>query len=79
MVKQKMDLIIEIQIDGFWEDITPEDLDRVRRALRELVKLIEPIERRIVYTDFTDEIGAATELPIEAVSPVWLATRIGTV
>ena len=32
--------------------------------LRDLVKLIEPGERRIVYTDFEDEIGAATEAPV---------------
>ncbi len=69
MVKHQLPLILEVQTDTFWEEITPEDLDRVRTALRELVKLIEPTERKIVYTDFTDEIGAATELAIDAVAP----------
>jgi type I restriction enzyme R subunit len=66
MVKHQMTLILEVQTDSFWEEVTPEDLDRVRRALRELVKLIE---RKIVYTDFTDEIGAGTEVAINAVAP----------
>lgn len=61
--------ILEVQTDSFWEEVTPEDLERVRRALRELVKLIEPLERKIVYTDFTDEIGADTEVAIDAVAP----------
>lgn len=39
-------------------------LEAVRVKLRDLVKLIEPGERRIVYTDFEDEIGGATEAPV---------------
>jgi type I restriction enzyme R subunit len=69
MVKHQMALILEVQTDSFWDEITPEDLERVRRALRELVKLIEPLERKIVYTDFTDAIGAGIEVAIDAVAP----------
>jgi type I restriction enzyme R subunit len=69
LVKHQLALIIEIQTDAYWEGITPEMLEGIRKALRELVQLIEPAERKIVYTDFTDEIGTATEMPIEAVSP----------
>ncbi|MCZ8133529.1 MAG: DEAD/DEAH box helicase family protein [Rhodobacteraceae bacterium] len=68
LVKQQLPLILEAQGDEFWQEITPEDLDRVRKSLRQLVKLIEPIERKIVYTDFTDEIGAGTEVTIDAVA-----------
>jgi type I restriction enzyme R subunit len=63
-----MALIAEVQTDEFWTDVSPEDLETVRRALRGLVQLIEPIERKIVYTDFADEIGNATEVHIDAVS-----------
>lgn len=69
MVKSQMTAILEAQTDGFWEDVTPEDIDHVRRALRELVKLIDPGERKIVYTDFTDEIGLGAEITIPAVAP----------
>ena len=39
-------------------------LETVRVRLRDLIKLIEPGERKIVYTDFEDEIGGATDAPI---------------
>ena len=61
---QQLPLILEVQTDEFWQDITPRMLEAVRVKLRDLVKLIEPGERRIVYTDFEDEIGAATEAPV---------------
>jgi len=40
-------------------------LELVRRRLRDLVKLIEKQERRLIYTDFEDVMGAETpvELP----------------
>lgn len=63
-VGQQISLILEIQTDEFWQDITPRMLEAVRVKLRDLVKLIEPGERRIVYTDFEDEIGGATEAPV---------------
>ena len=63
-VGQQLPLILEVQTDEFWQDITPRMLEAVRVKLRDLVKLIEPGERRIVYTDFEDEIGAATEAPV---------------
>jgi type I restriction enzyme R subunit len=67
LVKHQLPLILEVQTDDFWEDVVAEDLERVRRSLRDLVKLIEPMVRKIVYTDFTDEIGAGTELPVEGI------------
>ncbi|NGQ92822.1 DEAD/DEAH box helicase family protein [Rhodobacter sp. HX-7-19] len=67
LVKNHLPLILEVQTDEFWQDTLAEDLERVRRSLRDLVKLIEPVERKIVYTDFTDEIGAGTEVTVEAI------------
>jgi type I restriction enzyme R subunit len=43
-------------------DINLPILENVRRRLRQLVKLIEPKDRKIVYTDFEDEIGAAVDV-----------------
>jgi type I restriction enzyme R subunit len=37
-------------------------LEHLRRRLRSLVKLIEPGERKTVYSDFEDEIGEAAEV-----------------
>ena len=68
-VAARMTLILEVQTDEYWQDATPEMIEEVRRALRDLVQLIEPRRRRIVITDFTDEIGQGAEVPVEAVGP----------
>lgn len=57
MVAAEMALILEVQTPDFWEDVSVPSLENVRRRLRRLVKLIEPSSRKIVYTDFEDEIG----------------------
>ena len=64
-VARELELILEIQTDDFWKDITVDILERVRKRLRMLVDLIQPIERKIVITDFEDEIGSgdAVDLP----------------
>ncbi|HEY8137262.1 MAG TPA: hypothetical protein VIF61_05445 [Methylocystis sp.] len=45
-------------------------LENVRRKLRRLVRLIEPKDRKIVYTDFEDEIRAAIEMEAAAARPI---------
>jgi type I restriction enzyme, R subunit len=64
-VVREMELILEIQTDDFWKDITVDILESIRKRLRMLVDLIEPIERKVVITDFEDEIGSgdAVDLP----------------
>ena len=52
-----MALILEIQTDEFWQDVTLPMLETVRRRLRALVKLIEYKKRTLVYSDFEDSIG----------------------
>ncbi len=60
MVREQMELIQEIQTDHWWQDVTIPMLERVRRKLRSLVRLIDKAERQPVYTDFTDELGDET-------------------
>ena len=69
LVKHRLHLILEVQGDEFWQDVTPQELERVRRGLRGLVQLIEQGERKVVFTDFTDTIGAGVEVPIDTVTP----------
>jgi type I restriction enzyme R subunit len=52
-----MELIQEVQTDAWWHGVTLPMLERVRRQLRGLVRLIDRQRRRIVYTDFEDEMG----------------------
>jgi len=68
MVARELQLIIDIQSDEFWRDITVPMLETVRRRLRELVKLIELKQRPIVVTDFEDEIGTGTTIELQGVS-----------
>jgi hypothetical protein len=48
-----MALILPVQTDEFWQDITLPMLETVRRRLRALVKLIEFKKRPIVYSDLS--------------------------
>jgi len=57
MVAKELQFIAEVQTEEYWQDITLPMLEHLRRRLRNLVKLIQPEERKIVYSDFEDEIG----------------------
>ncbi|MDB5970273.1 MAG: type restriction protein res subunit [Hydrocarboniphaga sp.] len=65
MVQAQMALILEIQTDAYWQDVTTPMLESARKRLRALMKLVEKSKRQIVYTDFEDEMGeeAIIELP----------------
>ena len=62
MVRDQMALIQEIQTDEYWQDVTAPILEVARKRLRALLKLIEKSARKIVYTDFEDEMGG--EVPV---------------
>ena len=64
MVAQRLALIQEIQADEFWQDVTVPRLDVVRKQLRDLVKFIDKKGQRVVYTNFEDEAGKATEIEL---------------
>jgi type I restriction enzyme R subunit len=62
-VAKELPLIAEIQTDEWWADITVPMLEHARRRLRLLVQFIERHQRKIVYTDFEDQVGE--ELDVE--------------
>lgn len=64
MVAAQMALIQEVQTDEYWQDITAPMLETARRRLRDLIKLIEAKARKIIYSDFEDEIGAGEEIDL---------------
>ena len=49
-----MPLILELQTDAWWQDVTLPVLEDVRVRLRKLTRFISPEERADVYTHFTD-------------------------
>jgi type I restriction enzyme R subunit len=68
VVRMQMELILAVQTDEYWEGITLPILEELRCKLRNLVSLIQPGERKIVYSDFEDEIGTATEMVLPEIS-----------
>lgn len=63
-----MALILEIQSDEFWQDVTLPMLETVRRRLRELVKLIDYKKRPLVYSDFEDRVGASAAIEVKGIT-----------
>jgi type I restriction enzyme, R subunit len=61
-VQEQLELIEEIQADEWWQDVTVPMLERVRRRLRDLVKLIERRRRAPIFTDFEDQMGNESEV-----------------
>jgi len=68
MVAAEMTLILEVQTDEYWQDITLPILENLRRRLRKLIQLIDPEGRKIVYTDFEDEIGTGIDIDLPEVN-----------
>jgi type I restriction enzyme, R subunit len=66
MVQAQMALIQEIQTDEWWERVTPTILENARKRLRLLVKLIDKLQRKPIYTDFKDVIGEEKEVEFAA-------------
>jgi len=58
----------ELAGDEWWVDVTLAMLERARRRVRSLVRLLEKRKRAIVYTDFTDELGLVEELGFAGVT-----------
>ncbi len=64
MVRDQLPLLEEVSGEPWWEDVTVVLLEQARRRLRGLVKFLEKSHRATVYTDFEDEIGAATAMAL---------------
>lgn len=70
VVAARMELIQDIQSDGWWEGITVPLLELARKRLRMLVQHIEKGQRTIVYTNFEDELGEGSEIGLRQVGEV---------
>jgi type I restriction enzyme R subunit len=64
-IAAELELILEIQAEPWWQDVTAQELDRVRRKLRGLMHLIDRKGRGVLYTNFLDEVGEAQEIVFE--------------
>lgn len=64
MVREQMPLIQDVQTDEWWQGATTPMLEALRRRLRALVRLIEKSKRKLVYTDFEDEMGGEIDVAL---------------
>jgi type I restriction enzyme R subunit len=69
-VAEQMTLIAELQTVEWWEGVTLPMLENVRNRLRLLVQFIEKNKRKIIYTDFADEMGEHVEFPFTGLVPL---------
>ncbi|KRS18963.1 DEAD/DEAH box helicase family protein [Roseovarius indicus] len=63
-VARHAELIEDVLTDGWWEGLTVPIAERARLRLRDIVHLIDQSSRSILYTDFEDDLGAATPVPL---------------
>jgi type I restriction enzyme R subunit len=67
-IKAEMLLIQSIAGDDWWEGVTIAMLETARKKLRALVKLIEKRKKKVVYTDFEDEMGESTPVALPGIA-----------
>lgn len=67
-IQAQMVLIQAVTSDEWWEDVTVTMLENVRRKLRALVKLIPKGQKKVVYSNFEDEIGEGTSIELPQVT-----------
>ncbi|MEQ4302663.1 DEAD/DEAH box helicase family protein [Plantactinospora sp. B6F1] len=67
-IRAEVRLLDEVATDEWWQDVTLPMLELARRRLRNLVRLVPKAKRRIVYTDFADQLDSETELAFVGVS-----------
>lgn len=60
-VLAQKDVIDDVRTLEFWEDVSLADLERVRIALRDLIRYIEHANQKIYYTNFKDEVLTVAE------------------
>ena len=57
-VKKQLEFIQAIKTDEFWEGMNLKALEEIRKRLRLLIKYIDPGEKQIVYSNFSDILTA---------------------
>ena len=55
-VKAQLEYLASMQVLGFWEGIDLNSIEELRQRLRGLVPFLDKKRRKVVYTDFQDEV-----------------------
>lgn len=67
-IKAEALLIHAVASDEWWEDVTVAMLETARKRLRALVKLLPKGQKKVVYTDFEDEVGEGVVVDLPQVA-----------
>jgi type I restriction enzyme, R subunit len=67
-IKAEALLIQAVASDEWWEDVTVPMLETARKRLRALVKLLPKGQKKVVYTDFEDEVGEGVVVDLPQVT-----------
>ena len=67
VVAEQIALIIDIQTDEWWVDVTYPMLEDARKRLRNLVQLAEPSHKTPLYSDFADSLGESTKVELPGI------------
>ena len=67
-IRAQMVLIQSMTSEEWWQDVTVGMLENARKRLRALVKLIEKAKKKIVYTDFEDELGTEAKIDLPEIA-----------
>jgi type I restriction enzyme R subunit len=63
-IAEQQQLLEDLAGDEWWVDVTVPMLERARRRIRDLVRLLERRRRAIVYTDFLDSLGEIADIDL---------------
>ena len=68
MIRDQLDLIQNIQTEEWWQYVTVDMLDNARKRLRLLIKLIDKKARKVIISDFEDQMGEETTFDLPGFS-----------
>jgi type I restriction enzyme R subunit len=69
-VAEQMTLLADLQTDEWWVGVTLSMLEDVRKRLRLLVQFIQKTKQKIIFTDFTDEMGQHRAFDFAGLQPL---------
>ncbi len=67
-IKAEIWLVNAVAGDKWWQDVTVPMLETVRRRLRALIKLLPKGQKKLIYTDFEDVLGATRQIELPQVT-----------
>ncbi len=72
-VAAHLTLLQDMQSDDYWQHITLPLLEEIRRKLRRLIQFLDAKDKKPVYTNFADEMGA---MEVKEVAAVYHANNL---